>query len=261
MNNYIVSSKIVNLSSRNCVSKNGSKNSQLYFSFPMLHKQKNIVFNTISVLHAEIPISWYAVNDNNNFFSSSLGNVTLTKGNYNANSFMNMFNSVNALGFTLSFSSSSAKFTLTHSTSDFTIFMATTCNEILGMERLTNYVSSSKSLIFPYLANFLGITRITIKSDIITTDNIDSDRNGHSAILSSIPVNNGMGGMVLYNNVSNFKNLIDNFDMNYLDISFYDQNDNLIDFNGVHLHLTLQIDSYLEYIPEKTDLATLYPEK
>ena len=65
--NYITDSKQINLSSNSANISNGSKNSNLLFQLPGLLKyDKNVLYNQISVVHAEIPISFYTINSNNN---------------------------------------------------------------------------------------------------------------------------------------------------------------------------------------------------
>ena len=69
------------------------------------------------------------------------------------------------------------------------------------------------SLTFPYPCNFLGINRIKIKSQCISTNNLDSNSKGHSDLLCSIPVNASQYGLINYINYNNFKNIIYNTDI------------------------------------------------
>ena len=128
----------------------------------------------------------------------------------------------------------------------------------MGFIKNTNYTSDINfNIVFPYCCNFLGITRLKIKSNIIQTNNIDSYSKGKCNMLCSIPVNASSGGLIVYNNISQFKIIFPNNNLDYIDISITDENDNEIDFNGVDNYITLQIDSIRQHIPEINDLAHL----
>jgi len=104
----------------------------------------------------------------------------------------------------------------------------------------------SASLTFPYPCNFLGINRLKIKSGVFKTNNLDSNSGGHSDLLATIPVDVSMYSLIKYNNYVGFKNVIVNEDINYVDITITDEEDNIVDFNGIDVHLTLQIDSIIK---------------
>ena len=90
MSNYITVSRQINLSSNSAIISNSPLNSVLTFSTNgILKKEKEILYNLISVVHAEIPVSYYIVNETNNYLSLSTGNYTFTNGNYNATTFKN----------------------------------------------------------------------------------------------------------------------------------------------------------------------------
>jgi len=89
----------------------------------------------------------------------------------------------------------------------------------------------------------LGINRIKIKSGCFKTNNIDSNSNGHSDLLATIPVNVSQYSLINYINYVGFKNIIHNEDINMIDITITDEDDNIINFNGIDIYLTLQIDS------------------
>ena len=76
-------------------------------------------------------------------------------------------------------------------------------------------------------------------------------------MLCSIPVNNSAGGLIVYNNISQFKSIFPNNNLDYIDISITDEMDQEIDFNGVDIYITLQIDSIRKHIPQLNDLVHL----
>jgi hypothetical protein len=128
----------------------------------------------------------------------------------------------------------------------------------MGFIANTNYYSDgSNNIVMPYCCNFMGINRLKIKSGIIQTNNLDSYSRGKSNMLCSIPVNNASGGLIVYNNISQFKSIFPNNNLDYIDISITDELDQEIDFNGVDIYITLQIDSIRKHIPEINDLQHL----
>jgi hypothetical protein len=55
-------------------------------------------------------------------------------------------------------------------------------------------------------------------------------------------VNSGSYGIILYQNISSFKPMLRETSTNDFDISLLDDDDNLINFNGVSWSLSLQLD-------------------
>ena len=45
--------------------------------------------------------------------------------------------------------------------------------------------------------------------------------------------------------------------MNYVDISITDESDNIVNFNGIDVHLTIQVDSIIEDFEPKMTLQEL----
>ena len=55
----------------------------------------------------------------------------------------------------------------------------------------------------------------------------------------------------------NLKNLFDNTNVDYIDITITDENDNIIDFNNIDVYITLQIDTIRESLQLETNLMEL----
>ena len=251
----ITISNQINLSSSSASVKNGSYNSVMIFNIPIVKKEKNILYNQVSLINAQIPVSYYTINETNNLFVLSTASYTLTDGNYNATSFKTMLLALLGVSYTMSLDNSTGKYTLSK-TGGFTIMPTTTCYKILGIEKNTTYVSSG-TLIFPYPCNFLGINRLKIKSSVFKTNNLDSNSNGHSDLLATIPVNVSQYSLIAYNNLVNFKNIIHNEDVNFIDITITDETDTIVNFNGIDVHLTIQIDSIIDDFENKNSLQEL----
>jgi hypothetical protein len=129
----------------------------------------------------------------------------------------------------------------------------------MGFNKNTNYHSQNLSLTLPNPCNFLGTSRINIKSSVVQLDNLDSVSNGHSGNITSISNSAELYGIILYTNTNNFKNIIYNDFLNGIDINLTDENNILLDFNGVDWFLTIQIDEYLNYdeLSNETNLIKL----
>jgi hypothetical protein len=264
MDNYIIDSKQINLSSASATSKNGSLNSSLYFNINnILKKEQDIFYNLVSVVHCEIPVSFYIINSTNNSIRLKVGSAgstvyTFKSGNYNASSFRTMLLSILPAGYTLTLNNSTGIFTLGY-TSSFQILPTTsTCYKLMGFVSNTTYSSDVNfQIIMPYQCNFLGITRLKIKSQIIQTNNIDSYSKGKSNMLCTIPVNNASFGLIIYNNISQFKTIYPNNNLDYIDIQITDDFDQLIDFNGIDINITLQIDTIRKHLHDNDSLTHL----
>ena len=259
--NTIIDSKQVNLSSNSATISNFPSNSVLTFYLSnILKKEPDILYNTISLVHAEIPVSYYIINTTNNFLSITISgtttNYTLLTGNYNATTFKTMLLTLLGAGWALTLSTTTGIFTLSY-TSNFTINTSSTCYTILGFVKNTSYTSTSNNLIMPYQCNFLGVKRLKIKSNILGTSNIDSYNGGRSNILCTIPANNSSFGLIIYNNISQFRTIYPNSNLDYIDITITDELDNIINFNGIDIYLTLQIDTIREHLPDNQDLTHL----
>jgi len=255
--NYIIDSKQINLSSTSATMSNGSKNSNLLFTLPGLLKfNQHILYNQISLTHAEIPYSFYTINSTNNklYINSTL--YTLTSGNYNATTFKTMLLGLIPAGYSLNLNTINGIFTLSYN-SNFTINNTSTCYKILGLAKNTNYTSTSNSLTFPYPCNFLGVNRLKIKSNVLINNNIDTNSNGRNNVLTTIPVNTANYGLIIYENKVNFKCLFPNTNLDYIDIVITDEDDNELDFNNIPVYLSIQTDTVREQLPDDSNLLKI----
>lgn len=254
-------SKQITLNSSQARIRNFPENNSTIFYIPNLYrKEAHIVYSTISVNHAEIPISYYVVNSSNNtlvidVIDDTIYTYTLTEGNYNATTFIEMFLSVVGVNWTLTLVKSTGKYILEHSTNNFTIInLLSTCQKILGFR---NDVSSTlKIATLPYPCNFLSASSLKIKSQIIkSTGNLDAS--GHDESLITIPQDVGMYEVCIYENRNNFHNFLFNEELNSIDISITDENNQLLDFNGIDWTITLQITEYRNNIPVQETLNSI----
>ena len=254
---YITDSIQIILNSQYAFSNNYPANSNMLFNINnMLNKDNSTLYCQASITSAQIPISYFIINSTNNYLSTSLGNFNLTLGNFDANSFQVLLLSLFPTGMIITISDITGAYTLTY-TSNFTIYSTSTCQYVIGLNNNTNYTSISNILVFPYPCNFLGTTLIKIKSNTIQTKNMDSLTSSQNNVLGTVPVNNALGGLINYINYGQFKNIISNTSMDSVDIYITDQNNNLLNFNGVNVVIILQLDCIRQISLINTNLHSI----
>ncbi len=253
MNQIIKDTKHYYLNSNGGDVKNNNLKSDIIFNIPELIKdEKQILYNTVSIVHCEIPYSFYIINEYNNLLSLSTGDIYIPYGNYNANSLINYLKTQLPINMNIILNSSNGILTLTYNQS-FQIYQTTTIYKILGLQN-KNYLSISNQIIFDYPCNFLGPKNLYIKTNLIL-DNFNSTTKDY-VTLSSIPVSVEPFNILLYNNYSNSKHIIKNKNLDNIEIKIYDDDNNLVDFNNTDWSLTLEIETYININFKNTNLIS-----
>lgn len=232
--------------------KNGSFYSDVNFYLNGIIKDDpNILYNTISIIHAEIPYSFYIINEYNNKLVLSTGTINIPYGNYNANSLIKYINTQTPTNMTLSFDSTTGKMKITYN-QFFSVLSTSTIQEVLGFDYNKTYTSSGNVIQFPYPLNCLGTKNLFIKSNVLL-QNYNSVTQDY-VTLSSIPVSVEPYSIILYNNYANSNFIIKNKVLDNLEIQIYDDNNNLVDFNNVEWNITIEITSYISANFNNTNL-------
>ena len=81
------------------VKMNGTKNSKINFEIPrFITKQQNILYHSLKLLHAEIPYSFYIINETNNVINLVIDAINhfyvVPVVNYNAFTLLNVLNGI-----------------------------------------------------------------------------------------------------------------------------------------------------------------------
>ncbi len=240
--NTIKETKNYYLNSNNTLAKNGTFKSDIVFNVSSLVKvDKNVLYNNISITHAELPFSFYIVNEYNNLLSLSTGNINIDFGNYNANSLMKFLNSKFPTNMIMTLDRSTGKFTITYNSS-FSINQSSTCQKLLGLLDKVDYVGSTIN--FPFPANCLGTNNIYIKSPNVILDNYNTGTQDYITLLS-IPVSVEPFELIIYSNISQTKHLLKNKTLDSIEIIITDDNNNKINFNNTDWSITIQIETYI----------------
>ena len=94
--------------------------------------------------------------------------------------------------------------------------------------------------------NLFTIRNIYISSNNLILNNVNSSTPNNSSILCSIPITTSQGSIISYSNIFNVQNEVYyTNNINLLHIKLTDQDYDLLDLNGVHFSMTLEIDKLL----------------
>ncbi len=259
MTTYI-ENKLVNLNSENATRLNGDFLSSVEFSFVgLLTDDPSIRSVSVSIQNAQFPYSFYNINVYNNILVASDGanppvTVTLTRGNYNANTLITEIETkLDAVGIkmVITISKTTGLLTFTHNNSEFTFYSTSTCLKVLGFNPALNYTSVSRVIIAPYPLNLLGTLKMRIASLGLSVNSIDSSVGGSLNILASIPINAGNFGLIMYENTNNITNQLNLRVLDGFDLEILDDDQNLINFNNAYWTITMLLSIERE-IPQES---------
>jgi hypothetical protein len=235
----------IHLTPLGATKNNKSFNSDLSFSIPNLIKKQNyILYNTIRIVHCEIPFSFYIINEYNNLLALSTGDILIPYGNYNANSFITAISLLLPTNMTITLNNLNGKFTLTYNTS-FSILTTSNIYKIFGFVKAKVYSSVNNIINAPFPCNFLGTNNVYIKCPNLILENFNSATKDYATLLN-IPVNVEPFGIIQFLNQTGAKNLVKNLQMDNLDIQITDDDNNLIDFNNLEWNITIEVDSIIQ---------------
>lgn len=257
----ITETKQYYLSSDSGLKLNSTYKSNIRFEIPNLVEfNKNILYQTIRISHAEIPYSFYIINDTNNKFIVNNKTLIIENGNYNASTLKDYINGLfteNSINATLFLINSTGKYYI-ESIGNITIGLSS-IYKVLGLSYSTynGIFSNGKYYIyFDYPCNTSGIRNIFIKTNIMTKNL--RVKNNDSNIIKSIPVNVEPYGIIMYDNLSNSESIIRNRETNILNIELLDDDNNYINFNNIDWSICLEIKIIRELKLNNIDLEDFF---
>ena len=236
--------RIISLNSKYAQYNNGSLKSNVIFNFKGIVKDdENIIQKYITILDAQIPVSFYIINSSNQVLTVVKGvntyTLNLTQVNYNATSLITELISKLAtatITATITINKTTGKLTFNFDSSIQMIFSTSTIASVLGLT--ANLTGTVITLQQPL--NLLGIKRLNIKSDALAVSSFSSQNLGNSSILLSIPNNEAQFNMISFTNQNNLNNCVLNADIvDIIDIQIVDESNNFIDFNNQDWTMTL----------------------
>jgi len=249
----IKDSKVLHISTQTTSSilLNGSYKSKAEYDvrgYLNFEDDDSIEYITVQLPYAVMCNSNYIVNEYNNTLVITLGMTTSTYtlpfGNYTASTFITMLKTFLPVvaGWTITLNSTTNAFTFANSSSNFT-FRASTCDYIIGFSGEVS--STANTLTMPRSCNFLPIPRFIIHCNVLNDGIILSTNStlGASDVLASIPnVAKNNGQIVYENNSSEF--LVKSPNVGNLVISITDDNNRLINFNGISSYFVLRFNIF-----------------
>lgn len=230
--------------------KNSSFLSDVVFNFSnILDRGPLDISTTVSVLNAQFCCSFfavdYAVNKLSYQYSSSFYTITITPGNYNANSlcaalqtqFLSKGHSI-----TVTVNRTTGQLTFYKAGASYKFLDSSTCRGIIGLGD-ADIVATSGTITCPFPMNIIGVTRLRIFSNALNTKGFDSSGGSSTSSLAIIPVDNSTAafGFLSYSNICLYSPILLSEHVNAIDIQIFDQNNNLVNFNGTHWQMTLLI--------------------
>lgn len=217
------------------------------FQLPVINVPSDSYIH-LSVVSCIIPYSFYNINSSNNVLKYNLIGteqqfiITVTQGNYNINQLVAYLNSNLGNDMQVSYNSITNKVTFSNNVNEFAL-INTELLKNLGWPEGTSsfYVTNVTS---PNVVNLYTITNINLETNLVTYNitNISNQRT-NSTILANIPVVTNPGGLIFYENLSQYKTNLYVGELNTLHIRLLDSRGNLVNLNGCDYTITLQIDS------------------
>jgi hypothetical protein len=249
--------RIITLNSQDGELLNGTYLSNIHFNFSgLLKDDKNLIRSYITVINAQIPVSFYIIDETNNILNYTHNSVNktveLTEGNYNGNQMVTALNT----GFTVNGSpitsflapqSGILYFFITGGNS-ITLLSTSTAKKILGFD--VN-ISSTTLIKLPYQLNLLGKKKLFINSNNLRNSAFTSKNLASTQTIAVIPVDQPPYSMINFTSTVDIQKIIlNNRVLDMIDIEITDEETNFVNFRNIDwsitLCLTVEIDDIMK---------------
>ena len=247
----LIENKLIILNSSYATQLNGTKKSNVIFNFTgILRDEEDIVASNICIMNAQIPVSFYTINANNNIIGTNIGNVTIPIGIYNFNSLapvvVSAFLTQISVGITLTISKFTGLITFTYVGPGIanTYYNFNNSYKIFGFLPNVNYPYVGSYVVSPFPLNLLGVKKINIRSPELQISSFSSISNNLSITLATLPVDVPAFSMISYINQTDLNKT--NLRIKLIDqisISLTDEDNTLLDFNGLDWNITLVLEN------------------
>jgi hypothetical protein len=238
--------RLITLNSQDGEQMNGTYLSNIRFNFSgLLQDDIYLVRTYITVLNAQIPVSFYIVDETDNILyytdNSVSKSLELIPANYNGNQMVTALNTgfiANSSPITcfLAPQTGILYFTITGGT-NITFLSTSTVKSILGFD--VN-ISSSSLLKLPYQLNLLGKKKLFINSNNLRNSAFTSKSFSSVQTIATIPVDQPPYNMINYTSISDLeKNILFNRSLDTIDIQIVDEDNKYINFQNIHWSITL----------------------
>lgn len=214
-----------------------------YFENPIYCPSSfNIV---LKFINASIPLSFYNINNTNNTFNTSLGNFTMTNGNYNALQLRDHLNVLLAgVTITCAFDQITNKFTFTRALGVWTYLGTSNSQSILGFNdgnQVAVNIAGIWTLVSSNCCDLTYTKNIYIDIDNIVSNNLISISGGFTPIMKSIPIDLSQGSILTFVDSGETSLKLKEQFISFLHIKLLDDNLNTLNLNGLHFSLTFEL--------------------
>ena len=242
LNTGYSSKQIFIKSDNSTITLDGVSNS-IYFFKEHISVLNNVTI-LLSLVDAQIPISYYVVTSSNNLLDYTVNSINyqynLEIGNPNISELITELNS-NLTNLTATYNSKNNKITFSSSFS-FSLNSASTCFKFIGFTANTTHNSIANSLTSDSVCNLSGTKSIYVMIPNLHNVNIDNRTGSSSSCLVKIPATTTSNGILKYTNKSQHKVMITDKTINYIQIILQDDDENIIDLNNQDYSMTFQVD-------------------
>lgn len=202
----------------------------------------------VSIQSAQIPGTFYNVDDINNLFNYSVGvtnyQILIPQSNYNVNSLLTYLKTImTAQGFTITFNNATNKYTFTNA-SAFIFKSSSNCFELLGFTEGLQFSSVANTLTSNLVVNFFTIRNVLIEiSNLMTYNKTSNPAENNSSILVSIPITTSQNSVLSYSNIYGLYEKISSIsNFASLQVRLLDQDLDLLDLNGGNWSMSIQLN-------------------
>lgn len=239
--------RLITLNSQDGVKINGTYLSNIQFNFSgLLKDDRNLIRTYVTVLNAQIPVSFYIIDETNNVLNylenTTPKNIIIPVGNYNGNQLVTALNAgftANATDITTSLNTLNGLlvFTVTTPALTYTFQSTSTIKKILGFD--SNLITST-FITLPYQLNLLGKKKIFINSYNLRNSAYTSKNLGFVQTVATIPVDQPPYNMINYVSATDLEKVIlTNRSVDTIDIQIFDEDNNYINFRNIDWSITL----------------------
>lgn len=221
---------------------NGTANTDLlfYFASPIIPPPNTNM--TLKVLNLYVPVTFTLVNSSNNTLVVGSNTYTIASGNYNTSSLRTQLLSILPTGFSISFDSTTNKYTFNYSTS-FTVSSSSTCLKLLGFAAGVSISSVGNSVTSTYPVDLTGDNMLFVDVTNLMTSNLSSTTGNRTSIVRSILMNVAYGGVLYYEDATGTSGAtIQEDHVGFIHLRLYGEDGStLVDLNNNNWSVTLEV--------------------
>jgi hypothetical protein len=244
----------LHLTSQDGIILNGGSISDLWYDLPYkdINNNSNVY---LSLIHAVIPNSWYNINETNNvlkiFLHTIYFTITIPIGNYTIISLANEINTLihnindtfNIYNFKCTYDLKMSKIIFINSFNVFIDTQNSSICSVIGNEFENNDVPYLFSIISTKPVDLIPHKCVCVAIPNLQSGNVHVGISVHyRSMISSIPVDVGPFGLVIFKNHNSYKMNIGNTIPNQINVKLIDQLGQIINLNGLHYSICFQID-------------------